>query len=539
MALRAFLLALCLAITFIPQGQNTDHIKYYERFYNIAEKLYNSDSPTESSDSIALLNYSKVIAILKNNSENDNLLFDSYLKSGIISMSKANSRSLDYFLKSIELKHKSSIIADSLLFKSYLFTGNEYHNLFNMDSALYYYNQAEILQSKYPSINEGERLYNQTGVLYYETGDYKKSITYFRKALSIAEQKVPSNKFFIVNYENNIASAFRKSGDFGQALSLYKSLLSYNINKNELLHNIGVTFLEAGNYKQAISWLNLVQYNNQSKFNDLGRAFMLLDNNDSALHYFNAALTLQDNLPSTQKSQEYAYTLKYTADIMAKKNLLTSALINYQQAIIQADPDFNDINIASNPTSFYGLHQTYFLFDALIAKAGVFKAEFIQKKDYSSLKKSFDTYSSALALTRHVERMYNSDESRLFLKKNVDSVYKVTVELGLQLYETIKDTSYLLKVWKYIEDDKASVLQAGLQELALSSIEGLPKELLLEEKRLKSVISSLSNTINQSKDTILNNQLLSKIQDNEIQLSALQSRLNENPAYYKLKFNPA
>lgn len=539
MFLRVFLLGLCLIITFIPQSQNSNRIKDYVHLYKIAEKLYNSDTPTDTSDSLALLNYSKVISILKESSENEPVLFDSYLKSGIISMSKKEGqRSLNFFLESIRLKSKFSSIPDSLLFKAYLFTGNEYHNIFNMDSALYYYKQAEYLLDKYPAISEGERLYNQAGVLYYETGEYKKSITYFKKALSIVEHQVPVNKEFVVTYENNIASAFRKSGDFEQAETLYKSLLPHNINKNELLHNIGVTFLEAGNYKQAIFWLKQVGYNNQSKYNDVGRAYMLLHNNDSALRYFNASLQLQNGVHSTQKNPDYAYTVKYLGDILIEKNLPGEALKNYQQAIIQIDPDFNDTNIINNPKSFYGLHQTFFLFDALAAKAGAFQAQFVQKNDYTLLRRSFETYSSALELARHVERMYSSDESRLFLKKSVDSVYKTQVETGLQLYEALKDSSYLLKVLEYIEEDKASVLQADLHELELSSIEGLPKDLLQEEKRLKSVISALNNRVSKNKDTTLNNALLSKIQDNEIQLSTVQTKLNDDPAYYKLKFNP-
>lgn len=539
MFLRIFLFLFCLVITFVPQSQNTNQAADYLHLYKTAEKLYNSETPTESTDSIALSNYLKVISNLQKNKANDSILFDCYVKSGIISMSYArNNQSLHFFLESISLKKNSSHIPDSLLFRSYLFTGNVYHNMLNMDSALYYYNEAENIISIYPAISEAERLYNQTGVLYYETGDYKKSITYFEKALSIVKKQVPLNKYFVVNYENNIASAFRKTGEIDQALSVYKSLLIYNINKDELLHNIGVSFLETGNYNQAIFNLKQVKNNSQSRFNDLGRAYILSHNNDSALYYLNASLKLQNNLHGTQKSIEYAYTLKYLGDIMIEHNQTEQAIRNYHQAIIQADPDFNDTIAIQNPQSFYGLHQSFFLFDALIAKAAAFEKKYIEEKDVTQMKNSFGTYSSALELARHVERMYNSDESRLFLKKNVDSVYKVAVEIGLQLYEASKDTSYIAKVLKYIEDEKASVLQADLHELELSSIEGLPKDLLQKEKKLKLIISSLNNTVSQSNDTTLNNKLLSQIQDNELQLSTVQAKLNDNPSYYKLKFNP-
>ena len=81
MGLRSFLLACFLIITFNPQSQNNIHVADYLRLYKTAEKFYNSANPTDSTDNIALLNYSKVIYILKKNDENDGLLFDCYLKS--------------------------------------------------------------------------------------------------------------------------------------------------------------------------------------------------------------------------------------------------------------------------------------------------------------------------------------------------------------------------------------------------------------------------------------------------------------------------
>ena len=415
MFLRNFLLAGFLLITFNPQGQNNDTVHDYLHLYKVAEKLYNSENPTDNTDHLALLNYLKVISILNKNNSNDTVLFNCYLKSGIISMSaNEDHQAIQFFLQSIDLENKSSHIPDSLLFKSYLYTGNSYHNILNMDSALYYYNQAEYLISKYPTLSEAERLYNQAGVLYYETGDYKKSIIYFKKALSITESGLPLNKYFVVNYKNNIASAYRKVGDYREALDIYKSLLPNNINKNELLQNIGVTLLEEGNYNEAVSYLNRVAYNNSSKYNDLGKAYTLLHNNDSAIYYFNAALQFQNDLHSTQKNIDYAYTLKYLGDILIQQGAPDKAIKNYQQAIIQADPAFNDSNVLHNPQSFYGLHQSFFLFDALIAKAGALQMKYSQKAGDIFLTKSFETYSSALELSRHVERIYNSDEARVF-----------------------------------------------------------------------------------------------------------------------------
>jgi CHAT domain-containing protein len=539
MRIRLFLLLLCVVITCIPLGQNKNEALSYLALYHTAEKLYNAETTTRTSDSLAFHQYTRVIDLLKDRHINDSILFDANLKAGIISLAEKNDRgSLNFFLNCNALKKTAPSLPDSVLFRSYLFTGNAYHNLFNMDSALDYYNQAEVILNSHPSIMEGERLYNQTGVLYYETGDYDKSIIYFTKALSIAQHQESRNKYFIVFYQNNIASAYRKLGNFDEALNLYKSLLPYNINEDELAHNIGVTFLEAGNYPQAILWLKKVSYSNQSKLNDVGRAFLLAGNNDSALRYFNASVSVQQNLHASQKNFEYAYTLKYLGDIAAKNHAADLALNRYQQAIIQADPDFNDSDISSNPQAFVGLHQTFFLFDALVAKAAAQELKSTQQDQYQQLQHSFATYGSALALAHQVEKMYSSDESKLFLKKGVDSIYKVAVDIGLRLYEMAKDTATLAKVLTYIEDDKASVLQADLRELELGNIEGLPKGLLQEEKKLKSVIAGLNNKVSQSNDSSISRQLFSSLQDAQIQLSTVQARLNDNPAYYKLRFHP-
>src|SRR5450432_3722550 len=104
MFLRIFLLFCCLIITFVPQGQNNNQSEDYLHAYKTAEKFYNAATPTESTDSIALSSYARVISILKKSKANDSILFDSYVKSGIISMSyNRNNQSLQFFLESVLL----------------------------------------------------------------------------------------------------------------------------------------------------------------------------------------------------------------------------------------------------------------------------------------------------------------------------------------------------------------------------------------------------------------------------------------------------
>ena len=538
MARHLFLSILLLFIIEFPHSQNRYTDPKYITAYKYAERLYNSPNATDQTDSLALASYLSVISLLENGSGNDSILFDSYLKSGILEMStKKDQSALQLFLQSIRTKKKSAGLPDSLLFKPYLFAGNSYYNLNDLDSSLYYYRLAENLIGRYPALSESERLYNKSGVLYYETGDYKKSITYFNKALSLVESHQPANIYFIVNYKNNIASALRKLGDYEQAMSIYKSLLPYHINQNELLHNIGVTNLNAGNYADAIHYLKLVTYNNRVKYNDIALAYLQSGQSDSALAYLHAALNERSNIKTKQKDLDYGISLKYTGDwLMANREFL-AAIKNYQQAIIQIDPDFNDSVVEHNPVSFHGLHNSFFLFDALVAKAKAFHALYIDHPNRDVLVDAYATYSSAILLVQYVEKTFNSDEAKLFLANNVSKAYKESVDLGLQLFDLSKNKIYLQQAFNFAEESKASILQESLHELSLESIEGIPQNLISEEKNVKAAIAKLNIQLSQKNDNTAASSIRKKMLDMEIQLSSSQAKLDESPKYQELKFN--
>ena len=155
-------------------------------------------------------------------------------------------QALYYFRQVISLVKLNKILSDSLLFKPYLYAGSVQYGLNNLDSAVYYYKKAEGIYAAYPGLSESERLLNKFGALYFETGDYNKSISYFEKALSQLQGKSTANIYFITNYKNNIATALMKLGRYEQALEIFKELLAYGNPADELLYNTGNTYFENG-----------------------------------------------------------------------------------------------------------------------------------------------------------------------------------------------------------------------------------------------------------------------------------------------------
>src|SRR5450432_4100459 len=279
----ASLIIVYLLLTFSPFSQENKTPKEYRQLYNHAEKLYHSSAATESTDSAALIAYGQVISLLIKDKKYTDTLVDSYLKSGILQMSGNKSeQALGNFYHAIVITMNNKRLSDSLLFQPYLYAGTIHYSLNNLDSAVYYYKKAEEIISICPGLKESERLFNKFGALYFETGDYNKSISYFEKALSMIDQKSRFNLYFKINYENNIATALMKLGRYDQALTIFRSLLQYRKPGDELLYNIGNTYFETENYGEALKYMRQIRNLEFEKFNGLTKLFIRLKQYDSA-----------------------------------------------------------------------------------------------------------------------------------------------------------------------------------------------------------------------------------------------------------------
>ncbi len=532
---RALLFALFAVFACVVFSQLNGKAYNYKQLYNDAEKLYTSESVTPATDSAALLKYQAVIKQLITMRANDSLLFDSYIKCGfLLSSFKKDSLATRQFLAAVKINNATASLHDSLSFVPWLFAGSSYYNTYNPDSALYCYKQAEQLLQLYPHLSEAERLYNKTGVLYYEAGDYKRSVYYFSKALSMLDTLQPGNAFFIVNYKNNIASAWRKLQLYNQALHIYTALLPYGFYHNELLHNIGVTYLDKGDAVTAITYLKQANYKSATRYNDLARAYLLLQDTGNAMANVRLALNVY-NTKVLQQGPDYANTLKLYGDVAMLKKQPRNALIYYHKAILASAPGFTDTLPSANPVVFNSLNHFYFLFSTIAAKAGAYLA--LQGNGQTNgLANAFNAYKSALALSAYMEKTYGTDDSKLFLKKNVEKVYKAAIETGLELYQHTKDEKLLQQVFAYVEGSKASVLQINVTDAALGNIKGMPVQLLAEEKSLKARLNNADLQLTQATGVEQVTALQQQLQEAAIRLAHVQQQLNDNTNYSRLKY---
>ena len=110
------------------------------------------------------------------------------------------------------------------------------------------------------------------------------------------------------------------------------------------------------------------------------------------------------------------------------------------------------------------------------------------------------------------------------------------VDVAIRLYEKTKEPKYIDVAFGFVENNKSTVLQTGLKNLELSSLPGLPANLVSEEKKLKTLLARLSIQASLLKDSISQAALQLKIHDTEIKLSGIQDKLDGYPLYHDLKY---
>ena len=536
----AVLIFILLLFTIHPYSQFSGGKPDYQSLYRDAENLYHASSSTEKTDSIAVLKYLEAGRILIQSKIYNETGVDCFLKSGILSMSNPDPGiALRYFQQAVFVAAQNPRLSDSLIFQPLLFAGSMYYSLNALDSAVYYYKKAESVYSRYPALPESERLFNKFGALYYETGDYDKSISYFEKALSLVEENKPVNLFFVINYKNNIATALMKLGRYDQALEIFTDLLKYPNPGDALLYNTGNTYFEQGNYNQALHYLRKVRNLDFEKYSSLVKIFIALHQYDSAQYYLSKANALYALDKQAVPVITSAIMLKYSGDLKLVEGKVLDALRDYQSAIIILDAGFTDKAVSANPVSFTGLQNFQFLFDALLAKASaLIQFDSLQPGRYY-LDYALDAYASALSLVSHIEKTYFSDDARLFLKTKVNPSTRNAVDIAIRLFEKTKDSKYISQAFGFVENNKATVLQAGLKNLELSAIPGLPANLVAEEKSYRAMLARLKIQSEQVKNVGEATILQKKMRDIELSLAIVQNQLDENPVYHELKFYSA
>jgi CHAT domain-containing protein len=534
------LLSIFLLIIAFSQITKENTNKYFteyiaaDKLFHEAEELYFKANYDEVKEEALNKKALEIFKTITPKITNDSLAFFCHLKLGLLwhYFDSLDLAKLEY-KKAIEIK--KPLVADSFLFKPLLFIGSIYYSRFEVDSAYLYYKKAEAITEKYSTpLNEQERLYNRIGTMHYESGNYKQAKNYFERAISQLKTSTPFYKDFLVNYKSNIASSLVNLEKFNEADSIFNSILPYNVNKNEILQNIGNVNLLQGNADKALNYFKQVKYNSNLNillYNKMGKAYLLKKNIDSTNKYLALAETENKKWNGAKKNILYGFTLQYLGEKYAVENKFNDAINCYQKAITHFYPNYNNTNVYDNPQNFTGFFSYINLFNTLAAKADAFEKLFEQTQQQKALEASLQAYNAAFELADYVEKTYESDEARLFLSKIKYNVHDKPIRISLQLYELTKNKQYLEQAYNFDQQNKASILSLNVQEQAVKNQLIATSPLFEKEAEVKKTITRLSIKAAQINDSSQLQKINETIRDNEIELGRLQEKMNELPDY--------
>jgi CHAT domain-containing protein len=505
--------------------------------YKKAHRLFHLSNPTDATDSLAMAAYQQVIALGERTGEiPDSMLFYAYLNTGILlDVQTSYASAIQAYLQAQHIKQQHPQWSDSLLYEVAEHTGSAYYHLNNFDSASYFLLQAEALAQRFPGIPK-ERLYNDLGVLYYENGNYLQSRNYFTQALDIISKKPVKDDPWVPNIENNMAAASYKLGQYQQAIAIYKTICSQKRFTSQIFLNLGLAYKAMGNYQQALHWFHQVNTTTLPRvFNELAHTHLLLQHPDSTGYYLQRFASTGTGNAAPNNTYMGMYHL-YRGDWLIYQQQYEAALQSLQQAIIVFSGHFQNNDVRTNPVQFTGTFTSYRLFDALFTKATTFEALYKNTHNETHLQTALETYASAIALLRYIEKSYDTDEAKLFLKKNNQQVYQNAVTVCLQLHALHPNKGYAQQAFVMAERNKASVMYSGVTEKGFSKLPGIDPALLQQERNIKYNLARLSIRSDQTQDSATLVSLANEKAEYEIQLAQVQHALEHNSLYYQLKY---
>jgi CHAT domain-containing protein len=508
--------------------------------YHRADSLFRLTNNTPTTDSMALIGFGTVIAGIQSSpgrKSTDTLLTGALLRKGILLDASANYGGATCAYREV-LAHDPQ--NDSLAFVAEVYAGTAYYNLNNFDSANYFLHRAETFVGRYRDRDDEVRLYNTLGVLYYDNGDYRQGKDYFDHALVMVREKRPVDMSSAISLQTNIATSFFRLGQYREALAIYRQLTSYQPLHDDIYMNMGRAYAGAGDFPAALACFRQVDAHKlPGVWNEMADAQDRLGRSDSCGLYLHRLQTMARMYPDRLNSLDLGINALYEAGWLSGKEQYEEALTTLQKAICIFSLGFRDKSIYSNPQSFTGTFAYYRLFDALVAKAGIFGLLYKRGSDEKYLKACYAAFASALSLLRHIEKSYATDEAKLFLKKKSGPVYSGALDVCLQLYRLHPDKDYLEQAFLISEKSKASVITANLREGSFTSVSASGRDLLQKVDNCKYNIARLNVRSEAAKDSGEIAALAREEEGDELELSRLQKALEQNGEYYQLKYGDA
>ena len=183
------------------------------------------------------------------------------------------------------------------------------------------------------------------------------------------------------------------------------------------------------------------------------------------------------------------------------------------------------------------------MFDALFKKAKIFGELYLADPRKEYLLAAYEAYKTSLSILHYIEKSYDTDDAKLFLKKKSGEVYQGALNTCLELYRKSPADGYLEQAFMISEKNKASIITAGLKErtfhagMEKGSAAGAGGTAGMRERNIKYNIARLNVRSDEAQDSKEIETIASEKAGYEIELARLQKELEQNTRYYNLKYD--
>ena len=237
-------------------------------------------------------------------------------------------QSLDFFLKADKIF--SGFDKPTLLAANLTDMGVLYYYVKQPDKALKHYTSALKIYQRLRDLPGQSIVYGHIGQLYEKRSNYERAFYYQKIALKMSEKT--NDKSGAAKIYENIGSIYEDLEKYDLAqLNFKKSLTLYQADKNqigsiEVINNLGDVLRKTGRYRESIKQtemaMNLANktgniYQLASCCRDLGKAYELLKQMDSAYHYVQLGYKHTIDLYSEDGARQVAF-LQVLYDINKK-----------------------------------------------------------------------------------------------------------------------------------------------------------------------------------------------------------------------------
>ncbi|MEM6318645.1 MAG: CHAT domain-containing tetratricopeptide repeat protein [Bacteroidota bacterium] len=427
------------------------------------------------------------------------------------------------FLQAAELKKAKLGENSTSLAYTYYNIGDGFASQGDFQSGLdYLFKSARILR-----IMAGENhpdvayVYNGIGKVYRQSGDWEQAMDYFQKSLTIRDSTQTSDHPDVARDYDQIGFVLQQKNELEAAERAYRKALMIRQKRFDPTH------ISLG-----------------KSYHNLGQLAVLNEDYETAKAYLQKGLAIRKEQLANYHPA-IAETHTQLAKMEAQQGQWSAALEQYQMALTQLVPAFDEEDWAENPAWTDNFPYKVDLLTILYQKGMALKQAYVaQAMDREGLLAAYETLLVSSQLADEIRLDFQSDFSKKALLNNAFGVYEELVVVGDMLHQITPDQMELSALFSLLEKNKSMLLLDALNDESARQFANVSPTLLEQEKDLNRQIAFFENqlvrlkengkTLDDSDVFQLEEKLFQRRQNRQQLLTTIEQ---DYPDYFQLKYD--